>query len=89
MKRRSTLGVALGFVAAIAFAGSTQAAFTGLTNGSFETGTYVDVSGGFEQLSAGDPSIDGWDVGGGGVADLRGVHAPWWPSASMRWWRFS
>jgi choice-of-anchor C domain-containing protein len=77
VKRRSALGLALGFVAAIAFAGSTRAAFTGLTNGSFESGTYVDVSGGFERLGAGDPSIDGWDIGGDSV-DWVGAY---WPAA--------
>jgi choice-of-anchor C domain-containing protein len=77
VKRRSALGIALGFVAAISFAGTTQAAFSGVTNGSFETGTYVDVSGGFERLSSGDPSIDGWDVGGDSV-DWVGTY---WPAA--------
>jgi choice-of-anchor C domain-containing protein len=77
VKRRSALGLALGFVAAIAFAGSTRAAFTGLTNGSFESGAYVDVSGGFERLAAGDPSIDGWVIGGDSV-DWVGAY---WPAA--------
>ena len=72
--RRTSLGVALGFIAAIAFAGSTQA-FTGLSNGSFETGTYVDGGGGFQQLDAPNVSIDGWSVDSGSV-DWVGTYWP-------------
>jgi len=64
--RRTRLGVALGFIAAIVFAGSTQA-FTGASNGSFETGAYADNGSGFEQLDAPDTSIDGWSVDSGSV----------------------
>jgi choice-of-anchor C domain-containing protein len=64
--RRSGLGLAIGFLAAIALAGPTLA-FTGPTNGSFETGTYVDGGSGFEQLNAGDTSITGWTVDAGSV----------------------
>ena len=64
--RRASLGIALGFMTAIAFAGSTQA-FTGAANGSFETGTYVDGGGGFQQLDAPNTSIDGWTVDSGSV----------------------
>jgi choice-of-anchor C domain-containing protein len=64
--RRTRLGVALGFIAALAFAGSTQA-FTGATNGSFETGAYADGGGGFQQLDAPNASIDGWSVDSGSV----------------------
>jgi choice-of-anchor C domain-containing protein len=77
VKRRSALGVALGFIAAIAFAGSTQAAFTGLTNGSFETGTYVDNGIGFQQLNAPNTDIVDWTVGGHSV-DWVGIY---WPAA--------
>jgi choice-of-anchor C domain-containing protein len=42
-------------------------AFSGPTNGSFETGTYVDGGSGFEQLNAGDTSITGWTVDAGSV----------------------
>ena len=66
MKRRSGLGIVIGGLAAIALAGATLA-FSGLTNGSFETGTYVDGGGGFEQLNAGDTSLDGWTVDAGSV----------------------
>jgi len=65
--RRARIGVALGFIAAMAFAGSTRAAFTGLTDGSFETGTYVDGGLGFQQLDAPNASIDGWTVDSGSV----------------------
>ena len=64
--RRARLGVALGFIAAIAFAGSAHA-FTGASNGSFETGTYVDNGSGFQQLDAPNASIDGWSVDSGSV----------------------
>ena len=67
MKRRTGLGVALGFLASIALAGPTAAAFTGLENGSFETGTYVDNGSGFQQLNAPNTSIDGWTVDAGSV----------------------
>jgi len=76
VKRRATLGVALGFVAAIAFAGSTHAAFTGLINGSFEDGPFADNGMGFQQLDAPNTDIDGWEVGGTSV-DWVG---PYWPA---------
>ncbi len=64
--RRARLGVALGFIAALTFAGSTQA-FTGAANGSFESGSYADNGGGFQQLDAPNTSIDGWSVDSGSV----------------------
>ena len=74
MTRRSGLGLAIGSLAAIALAG-TALAFTGPTNGSFETGTYVDGGSGFEQLNAGDASITGWTVDAGSV-DWVGTYWP-------------
>ena len=74
MIRRSGLGLAIGGLAAIALAGATLA-FTGPTNGSFETGTYVDGGLGFEQLNAGDTSITGWTVDAGSV-DWIGTYWP-------------
>jgi len=53
-------------LAVLALAGATLA-FSGLTNGSFESGTYLDSGSGFEQLNAGDTSIDGWTVDSGSV----------------------
>ncbi|HEX7345557.1 MAG TPA: choice-of-anchor C family protein [Candidatus Limnocylindrales bacterium] len=67
MKRRSSLGVALGFVASTAFVGSASAAFTGLANGSFETGAYTDNGFGFQQLDAPNTNIDDWTVDAGSV----------------------
>ena len=67
MKRRSGLGIALGLVASIALAGPTAAAFTGLVNGSFETGTFADSGSGFQQLDAPNASIEGWTVDAGSV----------------------
>ncbi len=74
MKRRSGLGIVIGGLAAITLAGATLA-FSGLTNGSFETGAYVDGGAGFEQLNAGDTSIDGWTVDSGSV-DWIGTYWP-------------
>jgi choice-of-anchor C domain-containing protein len=74
MTRRSGLGVAIGGLAAIALAGATLA-FTGPTNGSFETGTYVDGGSGFEELNSGDTSITGWTVDAGSV-DWIGTYWP-------------
>ena len=74
VKRRSGLGIVIGGSAAIALAGATMA-FSGLTNSSFETGTYVDGGGGFEQLNAGDTSLDGWTVDAGSV-DWIGTYWP-------------
>jgi choice-of-anchor C domain-containing protein len=66
VKRRFGLGIALGGLAAIALVGATLA-FSGLTNGSFEDGHYLDNGSGFEQLNDGDTSIDGWTVDAGSV----------------------
>jgi choice-of-anchor C domain-containing protein len=66
VKRRFGLGIAFGGLAAIALVGATLA-FSGLTNGSFEDGNYVDNGSGFEQLNAGDASITGWTVDAGSV----------------------
>lgn len=74
MTRRFGLGLAIGGLAAIALAGATLA-FTGPTNGSFETGTFVDGGLGFEQLNAGDTSIAGWTVDAGSV-DWIGTYWP-------------
>jgi choice-of-anchor C domain-containing protein len=75
VERRSGFGVALGVLASIAFAGSALAAFTGLTHGSFETGTYVPNTDGFQQLDAPNASIDGWTVDAGSV-DWIGTYWP-------------
>ena len=77
MKRRTGLGVALGFVASIALAGPTSAAFTGLENGSFEAGPYVDNGSGFQQLDAPNTNITGWSVDAGSVDWV----STYWPAA--------
>jgi choice-of-anchor C domain-containing protein len=74
VKRRSGLGIAIGGLAAVALSGAALA-FSGPTNASFETGTYVDNSFGFEQLNAGDTSLDGWTVDAGSV-DWIGTYWP-------------
>jgi choice-of-anchor C domain-containing protein len=60
----------------MAFAGGALAAFTGLTNGSFENGTFADNGSGFQQLNAGDTSIDSWTVGGNSVDWI----STYWPA---------
>ncbi len=66
MKKRSGLGIAIGGLASVALAGAALA-FSGPTNGSFETGAFVDNGIGFEQLNAGDTSVDGWTVDAGSI----------------------
>jgi choice-of-anchor C domain-containing protein len=53
-------------MAAVTLAGATLA-FSGLSNPSFEDGTYVDNGSGFQQLNAGDTSLTGWTVDVGSV----------------------
>jgi choice-of-anchor C domain-containing protein len=74
VKRRTGLGMALALIATIALAGPAWA-FSGPTNGSFESGTYLDGGAGFEQLNAGDTSLDGWTVDSGSV-DWIGTYWP-------------
>ena len=59
----------------MAFVGSASAAFTGLTNGSFETGAYTDNGSGFQQLDAPNTDIAGWSVDAGSV-DWIGTYWP-------------
>jgi choice-of-anchor C domain-containing protein len=59
------VGAALAVVASLALAGSALAA--GFSNGSFETGSFVNGGSGFDTLSPGSTAITGWTVGGGGV----------------------
>jgi choice-of-anchor C domain-containing protein len=65
VKRRSLLGALTAAVVSLALAGTVLAA--GLSNGSFENGTYVDGGFGFQTLAAGSTTITGWTVGGAGV----------------------
>jgi choice-of-anchor C domain-containing protein len=74
LKRRFGFGTLFGFLAAIALAGPTLA-FTGLTNGGFETGAYVDNGSGFRQLNAPNGSIVDWTVDAGSV-DWIGTYWP-------------
>jgi choice-of-anchor C domain-containing protein len=75
MQRRTGLGIAVALISTLAITGPAMA-FTGLTNGSFEdNGNYVDVSGGFEELSAGDASLAPWTVDAGSI-DWIGKYWP-------------
>jgi choice-of-anchor C domain-containing protein len=65
----------MALIATIALTGPAWA-FTGLINGSFEdNGNYVDVSGGFEELPAGDASLAPWTVDAGSI-DWIGTYWP-------------
>jgi choice-of-anchor C domain-containing protein len=77
MKRRSGLGIALGVLASIAFAGSALAVFNPPVNGGFEdlSLTYADGGSGFQQLDAPNTSIDGWTVVAGSI-DWIGTYWP-------------
>jgi choice-of-anchor C domain-containing protein len=60
----------------MAFVGGASAAFTGLTNGSFETGFYTDNGSGFQQLDAPNTNLDGWSVDAGSVDWI----STYWPA---------
>ena len=70
-----TAGTLFGSLAAIALAGPTLA-FTGLANGSFETGAYVNNGSGFQQLNAPNSSIADWTVDAGSVDWI----STYWPA---------
>lgn len=65
MKRRSSVSAAIAVVASIALSGSALAAFAGVTNGSFESGT--NDPGAYEQLNAGSTVLTGWTITTGSV----------------------
>jgi choice-of-anchor C domain-containing protein len=71
MKTRSLLGAAVAMVASIAVAGSALAAFPGVTNGSFEDGTYP--GGPFVQVNAGITGPTGWTVSAGSIDWVAGL----------------
>jgi choice-of-anchor C domain-containing protein len=73
MKRRTMVSGAIAVAASIALAGSALAAFVGITNGSFETGTYVENGPGFEMLPAGSAEITGWTVSSGSIDWIGGL----------------
>ena len=64
MKRRSIVSAAFALVASMSLAGSTFA-FTGASNGSFETGTFDAQA--FDTLSAGSTAITDWTVDSGTI----------------------
>ena len=76
MKRRSTVSAAIAVVASIVLAGSALAAFSGATNGSFETGT--GDPGSYTQLNAGSTVLTGWTIATGSI-DWIGTY---WPAAA-------
>ncbi len=75
MKRSSIVGTTLAVVASLAIAGSALAA--GLTNGSFETGSYT--GGIFNTLPTGSTAISGWTVSSGSV---DWVDSSYWQAAA-------
>jgi choice-of-anchor C domain-containing protein len=56
---------AIGVVASVALAASPVLAFAGVTNGSFETGSYSSAP--FDTLSAGSTDLEGWTIDSGSV----------------------
>src|SRR5258708_31625129 len=64
VKRRSIVSAAFALVASMSLAGSTFA-FTGASNGSFETGTFDAQA--FDTLSAGSTAITDWTVDSGTI----------------------
>ena len=64
MKRSSIVSAALAFVASIAMAGSAFA-FSGVSNGSFETGTFTANP--FDTLPAGSTALTDWTVDSGSI----------------------
>jgi choice-of-anchor C domain-containing protein len=65
MRRRSILGAAAAVVGSLVLAGSALAAFAGVTNGSFETGTHSGAP--FDTLNAGSTNLTGWTITTGNV----------------------
>ena len=76
MKRRSTVSASIAIVASIVLAGSALAAFAGVKNGSFETGT--GDPGAFVQVTSGSTVLTDWTVSTGSV-DWIGTY---WPAAA-------
>ena len=64
MKRSSIVSAALAFVASISLAGSTFA-FSGVSNGSFESGTFTTNP--FDTLTVGATDLTGWTVDSGSI----------------------
>ena len=64
MKRSSIVSAALAFVASIAMAGSAFA-FSGVSNGSFETGTFTANP--FDTLPAGSTALTDWTIDSGSI----------------------
>ena len=71
MKRRTIVGVTLGLAAVLALSGAALA-FSGISNGSFESGQYG--GGGFQELSTGSTTITGWTVTAGNVDWVDGSY---------------
>jgi len=76
VKRRSTVSAAIAVLASLVLAGSALAAFAGVTNGSFETGT--GDPGSYTQLNAGSTVLTGWTITTGSI-DWIGTY---WPAAA-------
>jgi choice-of-anchor C domain-containing protein len=75
MKTRSIVGAMLAVVASISIAGSVLA-FSGVTNGSFETGTFSGAP--WDTLFPGNTNLTGWTVDSGSV-DWTGSY---WPASA-------
>jgi choice-of-anchor C domain-containing protein len=74
VKRRSIVSAAFALVASMSLAGSAFA-FTGVSNGSFEDGTFT--VNGFDTLTPGSTALTGWSVNSGSI-DWIGSY---WPAS--------
>jgi choice-of-anchor C domain-containing protein len=74
MHRRSIVGAAIALVASFAVAGSTLA-FSGVSNGSFETGSFTEAP--YVELLPGSTNITGWVIETGSIDWIGG----YWPAS--------
>jgi choice-of-anchor C domain-containing protein len=74
MQRRSIVGAAIALVASFAVAGSTLA-FSGISNGSFETGSFTGAP--WDTLHPGSTNITGWTIEVGSLDWIGG----YWPAS--------
>jgi choice-of-anchor C domain-containing protein len=67
MRKRSLFSAALAAVASLSMAGSAFA-FSGITNGSFESGSFTGAP--YEELAAGSTALTGWTIDSGSLDSI-------------------
>ena len=75
MRRRSLFSAAFSAVASLSIAASALA-FSGVTNGSFENGTFSGAP--WDTLNSGSTNITGWTIGSGSVDSI----GSYWPASN-------